>query len=77
MPPRPNLKKGGNGRMLTVKQLDRRSYNAVHNLPRGLRGPTLKALLSLFADYLEANKGIAASDALKLIKERGAIVAGR
>lgn len=77
MPPKPNLKKGGNGRMLTVKQLDRRSYAAIHNLPRGLRGPTLKALLKLFADYLESNKGIAATDALELIKSKGAIVAGR
>lgn len=65
-----------NGRMLTVKQLDRRSYNAVHKLPRGLRGPVMKALLKLFADYLETHKGIAATDVLRLLKNDAKINVG-
>lgn len=75
MPPKPNLKKGGNGRMLTVKQLDRRSYNAIHKLSRGMRGPTLKALLKLFADYLESNSGISTTDALSILQSNAKIVA--
>lgn len=49
MPPKPNLSKNGNGRILTVKQLDLRSYNAIHRLTRGCRGPAMKALLKLWA----------------------------
>lgn len=74
MPPKPNLKKGGNGRMLTVKQLDRRSYNAIHGLPRGMRGPTLKALLKLAADFFESNKRLNTADAVALLQKKAVIV---
>lgn len=47
--PRPN------GRILTVKQLDKRSYAAIHSLPHGRRGPVLKALLKAWADVSSAH----------------------
>jgi hypothetical protein len=40
-----------NGRVLTVKQLDRKSYDAIHSLPRGQRGPALKTLLTALAKF--------------------------
>jgi hypothetical protein len=52
-----------NGRMLTVKQLDRKSYDAVHSLPRGQRGPALKTLLSALAKF-RAGAGETADKAL-------------
>lgn len=55
MPPKPNLKKGGNGRMLTVKRLDKASYDAIHRLPRGARGPAMKALLKAASLFLDGN----------------------
>lgn len=52
-----------NGRILTVKGLDKRSYDAIHGLKRGQRGPAMKALLAAAARYLSAQgdeHGIAA-----------------
>lgn len=44
-----------NGRILTVKLLDKRAYNAIHLLPRGFRQETMRALLTACADLAEKN----------------------
>ena len=38
---------------LTVKSLSRRSYMAIHNLPRGYRSDALRGVLSAVADLDE------------------------
>lgn len=52
MPPKPNLSRTGNGRMITVKQLNKRAYNAIHRLPLGTRGDAMKTLLEALAVFL-------------------------
>lgn len=45
-----------NGRILTVKQLSARAYAAVHDLPRGFRGPAMHLLLDGLADFAAKNR---------------------
>lgn len=51
----PKKLKRKNGLILTVKQLDKRAYNAIHSLPRGFRQETMRALLAACADLAEKN----------------------
>jgi len=52
MPPKPNLSRAGNGRVITVKKLNKRAYNAIHQLPLGTRGDAMKTLLDALAAFL-------------------------
>ncbi len=43
------------GHILTVKLLPKRSYMAIHSLPRGFRNASLIALLNAAADLAETD----------------------
>lgn len=49
---KPKVRK--NGLVLTVKQLEKSSYNAIHELPHGLRRFALHAILAAAADLAKA-----------------------
>ena len=55
--PRPNPN-GAHGRMLTVKQLTKTSYETIHTLPKGVRQQVMRMLLAETARFAkEHGKG--------------------
>lgn len=59
-----------NGRILTVKQLPKASYDAIHKLGRGERGPAMKALLAAWATSKHTVAELLGGD-LKLVHKDG------